>query len=396
MKTRPNSKAMEESTPLLKSSKWCLIRHVKTGRVLDVAPDSEFVIAYPTVHRGPNQLWKWDGSSLVSRDGFGLLRHEKEGKVIKSKSLEKSQQFTFGEDGIFITDDKLVLGFRAGNLTLETCSDNKAFEEQRWELIETDDHENYEAKPATSCHLRYDIVDPYFKNRDEWKLSCSVKVKSSTECTYFCVVGWSPGGYAGIQEIDSNNKIAIFTLWDGEELLDPAIEVKRGEGVTISEFDGEGHGLKCTKKIDWKLKEKILVTVEGKFNSGEGFWYVTCKILQRKKEYLIATLKRQKCALEIDGYYSFIEDWNRTPGAAGHNVERCALFSEPKYNDQCLEKMTFTKVVSGHDSYAKEKTKAKRTGGQVVTMLSGGKKSFPLCENGMDIELKAKSGFLCF
>ena len=50
-----------------------------------------------------------------------------------------------------------------------------------------------------------------------WTLQCTVNVKDTADSTYFCVVGWGPGGYAGIKEVDSNTRLAIFSMWNEEE-----------------------------------------------------------------------------------------------------------------------------------------------------------------------------------
>ena len=39
-------------------------------------------------------------------------------------------------------------------------------------------------------------------------------MKESRDCTYFCVVGWGPGGYSGIQQINSERRVAIFSMWN--------------------------------------------------------------------------------------------------------------------------------------------------------------------------------------
>ena len=50
-----------------------------------------------------------------------------------------------------------------------------------------------------------------------WTLQCTVNVKDTADSTYFCVVGWGPGGYSGIKQVDSNTRLAIFSMWNDEE-----------------------------------------------------------------------------------------------------------------------------------------------------------------------------------
>ena len=69
--------------------------------------------------------------------------------------------------------------------------------------------------PASSCHLwYYGLRDDDIS--DTWTLECTVNVKESRDCTYFCVVGWGPGGYSGIQQINSERRVVIFSMWNDD------------------------------------------------------------------------------------------------------------------------------------------------------------------------------------
>ena len=58
-----------------------------------------------------------------------------------------------------------------------------------------------------------------------WTLQCTVNVQDTADATYFCVVGWGPGGYSGLKQIDSNNRLAIFSMWDDDE-TDAVVRIK--------------------------------------------------------------------------------------------------------------------------------------------------------------------------
>ncbi len=78
---------------------------------------------------------------------------------------------------------------------------------QKWRMISEREHlmESLRCRPATSCHLRYGAGGPYMKVADlsdRFELECTTTVEESADCTYFCVVGWGPGGYSGIQQVD--------------------------------------------------------------------------------------------------------------------------------------------------------------------------------------------------
>ncbi len=124
-------------------------------------------------------------------------------------------------------------------------------------------------KPATSCHLRYRGLAPSSSDlSSEWALECAVTVEESADCTYFCVVGWSPGGYSGIQQVDEKRRVAIFSMWDDREAEEEeggsVQEVEKGEGVTVTAFGGEGTGLKSMRDLDWREGVSVTFRVTGK------------------------------------------------------------------------------------------------------------------------------------
>ena len=95
----------------------------------------------------------------------------------------------------------------------------------------------------------------------DWELRCSVKVNSSCPATYFCVVGWGPAGYSGIQEVEEDRKVAIFSMWNSDSGEHRVELLRAGEGTVVDNFGGEGTGLKTMKDLDWQLGEKITFVV---------------------------------------------------------------------------------------------------------------------------------------
>ena len=66
----------------------------------------------------------------------------------------------------------------------------------------------------------------------------------SCPSTYFCVVGWGPAGYSGIQEIGEDRRVAIFSMWNTDS-GDHRVELLRaGEGAVVDNFGGEGSCLR--------------------------------------------------------------------------------------------------------------------------------------------------------
>ena len=82
-------------------------------------------------------------------------------------------------------------------------------------------------QPATPCYFNYRLNlgfnDETFESvmrEHGWTLQCTVNVKDTADATYFCVVGWGPGGYAGLKQVDSNSRLAIFSMWNDEDSND--------------------------------------------------------------------------------------------------------------------------------------------------------------------------------
>ena len=100
----------------------------------------------------------------------------------------------------------------------------------------------------------------------------------------------------------------------------------------------------------------------------------------------MATYRRQGdlCPLSDSGFYSFVEDWDRSANSDDYSKRRCAAFTSPEIEyggnckillgetlgeehcdkSQCLQKVklinpSFTKVETGCDAFAKDTANAK-------------------------------------
>ncbi len=223
-------------------------------------------------------------------------------------------------------------------------------------------------KPACSCHLRYGLVSPdELLGSREWRLECTVCVEESADCTYFCVVGWGPGGYSGLQQLSGGKRMAIFSMWDdGKGNGVEAIE--RGDDVVVSGFDGEGTGLKTMAELDWKEGQMITFVVEGRQvpveEAERETWEVSCVVITENEKLFLAKYRRRSSQRPLNecGFYSFVEDWDRRDGCDGHLLRRAALFLNPaltidRKKKKSLTSARFTKVEWGFDCFAKEKAR---------------------------------------
>lgn len=221
-------------------------------------------------------------------------------------------------------------------------------------------------RPATSCHLRYGPELPdWLPSESQWILECSVIVRNSYDCTYFMVTGWGPGGYCGIQQLPNNERKAIFSMWNEKTYSVEAVEV--GPGVEASKFGGEGTGIKTMLSVDWQ--EDNLITFKVKAYLIDNYWFTEChfSLHENGPFRLMAVLKRSAKGgpiLSRQGFYSFIEDFNRCKTAKGWKKLRKAEFLRPRLTRPSdglkvdLSEAKFTKVETGSDAFAADFAKA--------------------------------------
>ena len=108
-------------------------------------------------------------------------------------------------------------------------------------------------------------------------------------------------------------------------------EVSHGPGVRVTTFGGEGTGLKAMADFSWEEGEEVTFSVEGekdqKTKEEEEAWLVTCSYFYKGERREMATYRRPGSRpLSRNGFYSFVEDWERGAGAEGHKVCRRAEF----------------------------------------------------------------------
>lgn len=320
------------------------------------------VTAYPQFHAGPNQKWKWDDGHILTslsdqyclavreiRDGANVFLHQK-----GQSSLNVYYKWTF-QNGVIKLENNFdfCLGISGNNITLRRLYGNCL---TNWEL----EIVRNTVKPASSCHLHYQSI-PIDKIANSWTIENTVCVRHTADCTYFCVIGWGPGGYSGIQQIDENHRVAIFSMWnDGTNSVR---EIEHGDGVSVTSFGGEGTGMKAMKEVNWQPDQKITFRVAGvKYNNhnNQTVWRCSCwfEVENRGWQFM--------CAYERTGphpfnqFYSFVEDWKREHNCEGHAIRRSVEFTQPKLitgNGEVnnLRQAIFTKQSNGADEYGQGK-----------------------------------------
>ena len=323
------------------------------------------VIAYQHLHGGDNQQWHYRDRKIISlflSPEYCLsIREIKHNSSVTLSCTSEEDEFCYNEwvfedDSIKLkADENFCIGISNNELVLQGIAENGATAWFR-EVCEST------SKPATSCHLNYKPV-PDMEDFDSWALENTVCVRKSYNTTYFCILGWGPGGYSGIQQIDEFRRVTIFSMWNEGRHSVRLIEA--GAGVEVTAFGGEGTGLKSMKDVHWDDGQRISFKVTGnrydKVGDKSAVWICSGWYRVEDGEWnLMATYERTGDLPFKGHFYSFVEDWDRSTDAEGNKLMRCAEFSNPMLclpDDRVIlfERAIFTKQTKGADKFGMNK-----------------------------------------
>lgn len=341
-----------------------------TTRYIDI-PHSQCVngtklVAWHCFHGGVNQQWRWEEGRIVSSMSprFCLAAEMlTDGAVVFLSYTDERREASSAKKDLWTCEAGVIklqgyedfyLGLVNEKLLLrKKCSTGDT---TKWEMEVIEP----KVKPATSCHLQYEPI-PTEGLSESWTLENSVRVKNSADCTYFCVVGFGPGGYCGIQQINKNHKAAIFSMWNDNQHA--VAEMERGDAVTIRSFGGEGKGMKAMKSLQWKNEENIRFRVRGKseVSGGVVVWRCSCWYRIEDGEWIfMAAFERPGNAPFNNHFYSFVEDWNRSDNSEGHVHQRSGEFFDAQVitgdgETHHLSDVIFTKQTDGADKFGCDK-----------------------------------------
>ncbi len=171
-------------------------------------------------------------------------------------------------------------------------------------------------RAARSVHLHYPgPVGDLFYNE--------LTVEQSTPGSYFMACGFQHG-YFGIQELDEGPKVVIFSVWDAEDKAakasgkkTEAVVLQHAPEVRIRRFGGEGTGAQCMMDFEWKIGQTYRFAIAAK-QSGETTAYAAYLYIDGTKSWKrLATFSTFTGKDgNMNGYYSFIEDFRRDQKSA--------------------------------------------------------------------------------
>jgi hypothetical protein len=177
-------------------------------------------------------------------------------------------------------------------------------------------------RAARSVHLSYELPDAAKDGVDAFY--GEVTIEKSVPGSYFQVCGFN-GGYFGIQQLASNKKVGIFSVWDtGNTGNDPGAVADKnrvqtlftGDGVRASRFGGEGTGGHSDFDCDWAVgttyRFYVTATVDGTKTNYDAWFFDPAT----DKWKHVATFSAPDGGKRMKGLYSFIEDFRRDTRSA--------------------------------------------------------------------------------
>lgn len=81
-------------------------------------------------------------------------------------------------------------------------------------------------------------------------------------------------------------------------------EVESGEGVAVSEFGGEGTGLKSMLDFDWREGKPVTFTVTGQRSLDKDSWLCRCRFeYEGTTRFMAAFRRRSRCEIFVNFYF---------------------------------------------------------------------------------------------
>lgn len=174
--------------------------------------------------------------------------------------------------------------------------------------------------------------------------------EQSAAGTYFCALGFRMG-YFGVQELVDGSHLALFSVWDASDqeksitdAKDRVTLIKKGDSVQVQRFGGEGTGAQSKRPFAWKIGEPVTFFLQS--TSLQQHTRFTAHLYDRASQrwLLMATFQTRAHHLEIEGLYSFIEDFQRN-GASAQQRRRARFINggiRVNGNWQSLQQARFT------------------------------------------------------
>lgn len=181
---------------------------------------------------------------------------------------------------------------------------------------------NVPPRAARSVHLHFPAPEgDLFYNE--------MVIEQSVPGSYFMACGWDTG-YFGLQQLArAEDKVVLFSVWDGTRGDDPnavknedRVEVlAQGEGVRIRRFGGEGTGGQCMAPCPWKLGETNRFAIRGEVQGNKTAYTAYLWLPSKRDWWKLATFRTRTGGRPLRSCHSFVEDFRRD-GESVHETRR--------------------------------------------------------------------------
>lgn len=140
--------------------------------------------------------------------------------------------------------------------------------------------------------------------------------------TYFEVAGFNEG-YFGIQVNSETERKALFSVWSPFVTDDPSQTpeedrvqlLRKGDGVVIGEFGGEGSGGQSYLPYMWQTEQTYQFLVKSTPAENNSADYTAYFYAPEENQWrLIASFRRPKTSTYLSGLYSFLENFEPSAG----------------------------------------------------------------------------------
>ena len=223
---------------------------------------------------------------------------------------------------------------------------------------------NYWENADPSAHLRYFPASGVVPE-GATAFYNEITVQSSVPSTYFMTNGYS-GGYYGIQQLDDDTKIAIFSIFgpargtvpDDRLTSKVLYRIGYGDFVIHGEYAG---GPSIRIPFDWKVGRTYATLITNQPDGTRGShaqivtaWLNTRPVGQRPNWLKLMTVRTERPAatpLQLTGLYSFLEDFLRDGSFTDGRVRQAAYGNAAIYHARGgwrpLNRIGFTGQLSG-------------------------------------------------
>lgn len=223
----------------------------------------------------------------------------------------------------------------------------------------------YFGRRGPSVHLSYQL--PAEKDIEWFYSEINVPEGEDVIGSYYMANGFRDG-YFGIQVNSETERRVLFSVWSPYETQDPnnipedykIILLGKGEGVTSGEFGNEGSGGQSYKVYNWKSNTSYKFLLKGVPSVNNSTDYTAYFYAPDENKWsLIASFRRPKGSRYLQGFYSFLENFNTTTG----NIPRRASYNNQWVYTTEKEWIELTKAKFTIDATAKKESRLDYAGG---------------------------------